>query len=82
MIKPPGSTSVCGISGRVRGVGLFGPLQKQFERLAILPGPLPQLRIRDRPGELQIARVCPFPATSPRMGVSFSDARRRNVKAF
>ena len=37
---------VLGISGRVRGVGLFRPLLKQLERLAILPGPLPQRRIR------------------------------------
>ena len=60
MIKPPGIHVGRGISGRVRRVGLVGPLQKQFERLAVLPGPLPQLRIRDRPGELRIVRVWPL----------------------
>ena len=63
-----------GISGRVRGVGLVGPLLKQFDRLAIRLDPRPQLRIADlRPG-----------GAPPRdgEGVSFSSARRRNVKAF
>ena len=59
---------VRGISGRVRGVGLFGPLLKQLERLAILPGPLPQRRIRDRPRELQLTRVCPIPGHHPHNG--------------
>ena len=60
--------SVRGISGRVRGVGLFRPLLKQLERLAILPGPLPQRRIRDRPRELQLTRVCPLAPLPPPNG--------------
>src|SRR5262249_10328068 len=48
---------VRGLSGPVRGVGLFRPPQEQLERLAIRPGPLPQRRIRDRPRELQIKRA-------------------------
>ena len=46
MSRLPGIHVGCGISGRVRRVGLFGPLLKQFERLAIRLDPLPQLRIR------------------------------------
>ena len=45
-----------GISVRVRGVGLVGPLLKQFDRLAIRLDPLPRLRIRLRPGERETGR--------------------------
>src|SRR5262249_33664242 len=49
------------LSGRIRCVGLFGRLLKELERLPVPPRPLPQLRNRNRPRELRIARLCARP---------------------